>query len=81
LVSKCKNCESDRRSGTIRVRLEKKRPDGVPEGCKWCPKCEVTKNREDFRKALKRNDGLQSMCRDCDNDAKRKNTLKNKLVK
>lgn len=81
LVTRCKNCESDRKSGTIKVRLEKKRPNGVPEDCKWCPKCEITKSRGDFRKASKRKDGLQSMCRECDNDAKRRNRLKNKLVK
>ena len=81
LVSRCKNCESDRKSGTIRVRLEKKKPDNVPCGYKWCPKCEITKSGDAFRKASKRQDGLQSMCRNCDNEAKKRNRLKNKLAK
>jgi len=80
LVSRCKDCESYRKSGT-KVRLEKKRPVGVPVGSKWCPKCEVVKDGTCFRKASKRKDGLQSMCRDCDNEAKRRNRLKNKLYK
>lgn len=81
LVSRCKNCESYRKSGTINVRLEKKRPENVKKGCKWCPKCEITKSRDDFRKATKRKDGLQSMCKVCDNAAKRMNRLKNKIRK
>jgi hypothetical protein len=48
LVSRCNNYESYRKSGTIKVGLEKKRPDNVRDGCKWCPKCEVEKSREEF---------------------------------
>jgi phage anti-repressor protein len=81
LVSRCTNCESNRKSGVMNVRLEKPKPKGVKEGYKWCPKCEVIKDNDDFRKATKRKDGLQSMCRICDNDAKKRNRLKNNLSK
>jgi len=74
----CKNCSSKRKAKSGKVRLEKKRPS-VPDGCKWCPKCEVTKSRDAFRNASRRKDGLQGMCRNCDNETRRRNRLKKKL--
>ena len=78
LVSRCKNCESNRKSGTVRVALKKKVPK-VDTGYKWCPKCEKTKENVNFRRALSRPDGLQHSCKECENETRRRNRKINKI--
>lgn len=39
---------------------------------KWCPKCQSTKNTNEFRRDLKRKDGFSCWCRACANDATRR---------
>lgn len=77
----CKNCECIRRQGKDNIRLVKKRPDNVKEGHKWCPDCEIVKPVEEFRKATKRPGGLQHSCKICENAARCKRRLANKVKK
>jgi hypothetical protein len=62
--SRCKNCEHKRKC-SYGARLVVQQPENVPEGHKWCPKCEKIKEHSDFFKAKKRPDGLQHSCKDC----------------
>lgn len=42
-------------------------PSNVPAGYKWCPKCKLIKNRDEFNRNIKAADGLQIYCRPCHN--------------
>ena len=78
LVSRCKNCESSRKSVVVNVALKKVAPK-VELGKKWCPKCEKIKENCNFRNAVSRPDGLQHSCKECENETRRRNRKINKL--
>ena len=78
LVSRCKNCESSRKSVVVNVALKKVAPK-VELGKKWCPKCEKIKENCNFRNAVSRPDGLQHSCKECENETMRRNRKINKL--
>lgn len=48
-----------------------KKPDSIPEGHRWCPKCETVKPLKQFGRDRTRKCGVRSKCYECDN-ARRK---------
>ena len=77
----CKRCETERKSGSKLVREMKKRPKDVPDGYKWCPKCEKVLSRSSYQNASNRADGLQHCCRDCYNEDRKKRDKLNRVLK
>jgi hypothetical protein len=47
----------------------------VVAGTKHCPECSVRKPRGEFNRNRSKYDGLQSLCRDCDNTRRRAGRL------
>jgi hypothetical protein len=80
IESRCKYCSSKEKVGTEKIRRIVKAPM-VPVGYKWCPKCTITKLKSDFYSSNKRSDGCQHSCKQCYNEIKVKNRLKNKISK
>ena len=66
LNSICKECDHVRKYGDKCTRMVKERPKNIPENHKWCPKCENTKPKTVYFNALKRQGGVQNICKECD---------------
>ena len=66
LNSICKECDHVRKCGEKSTRMVKKRPKGIQENHKWCPRCETTKPKTEYFNALKRPGGVQNVCKKCD---------------
>lgn len=85
--SQCKNCSSKNKNRQInggvlkKMRLIKKRPEGVSVHEKWCPDCTQVKSKSDFRKRSTAKDGCQTYCKICDNTRSRKNRMRQKINK